>query len=138
MDAAAVPAAGAIWHPGEGWVDLPSLVGHLAKDFTDCGGQLVTNAGPATVLTTGDAVRGVRTSAGEEFPAEIVVLATGSAVPAMVAEFGVTIPDATPAGTAGHHHADAACPQGCALHAPSIGPADAGRLVGGGFRLDRA
>ena len=95
VDPAAIPASGAIWNPGEGWVDLPSLVRHLANDFIDCGGRLVTNAGPATVLTDGGSVRGVRTSAGEEFPAEIVVLATGSAVPAMVAEFGVTIPDAT-------------------------------------------
>ena len=95
VNPAAIPAAGARWNPGEGWVDLPSLVTHLAEDFLDCGGRLVTNAGPATVLTDGGAVRGVRIPAGDEFLADTVVLATGSAVPAMVAGFGATIPDAT-------------------------------------------
>ena len=45
VNAAAIPDAGAIWNPGEGWVDLPSLVQFLIKDFLGRGGRLVTNAG---------------------------------------------------------------------------------------------
>ena len=42
------------------------------------------------------AVRAVRTAAGERFEVDAAVLATGPAVPAMAAELGITIPDATP------------------------------------------
>ena len=42
----AIPATGAVWNPGEGWVDLPSLVQFLIKDFVEQGGRLVTQAGP--------------------------------------------------------------------------------------------
>jgi glycine/D-amino acid oxidase-like deaminating enzyme len=57
---------------------------------------VVTNAGPARVEAAGGAVTGVRTGADELFQADVVVLATGPAVPAMAAELGVSIPDATP------------------------------------------
>ena len=30
---APIPATGAVWNPGEGWVDLPSLVQFLTKDL---------------------------------------------------------------------------------------------------------
>ncbi len=36
------------------------------------------------------------TAAGDRFAVDSVLLATGAAVPAMVAEYGVSIPDATP------------------------------------------
>ncbi|MEV7094989.1 FAD-binding oxidoreductase [Amycolatopsis sp. NPDC051045] len=96
VDPAAVPPTGAVWNPGEGWVDLPSLAQFLLKDLVEHGGRLVTHAGPAEVVTAGDAVAGVRTAAGERHPAEAVVLATGPAVPAMASRLGVAIPDATP------------------------------------------
>ena len=46
--------------------------------------------------TDGGGVAGVRSERGDWFPADVVVLATGAAVPAMVAELGVSIPDASP------------------------------------------
>jgi glycine/D-amino acid oxidase-like deaminating enzyme len=96
VDPAAVPAAGAIWNPGEGWVDLPALAQLLVKELVENGGRVVTDAGPVQVLTAGSAVTGVRTADGDGYPADAVVLATGPAVPAMAAELGVTVPDATP------------------------------------------
>jgi glycine/D-amino acid oxidase-like deaminating enzyme len=92
----AVPSAGAIWHPGEGWVDLPSLVSFLAEDFVACGGQLVTNAGHCRILTENGAVVGVRSERGNAYAVEVAVLATGAAAPAMAAELGLRIPEATP------------------------------------------
>ncbi|MEV6831127.1 FAD-binding oxidoreductase [Amycolatopsis sp. NPDC051102] len=96
VDPAAVPPTGAVWNPGEGWVDLPSLAEFLVKDFTEHGGHLVTHAGPAEVVTADGAVTGVRTAVGELHPARSVVLATGPAVPAMASRLGVGVPDATP------------------------------------------
>ncbi len=31
VNAATIPSSGAMWNPGEGWVDLPSLINYLAK-----------------------------------------------------------------------------------------------------------
>ena len=39
VNAAAIPHAGAMWNPGEGWVDLPSLVQFLIKDFWSTAGS---------------------------------------------------------------------------------------------------
>jgi fructosyl amine oxidase (glucosone-forming) len=96
VNAAAIPDAGAIWNPGEGWVDLPSLVQFLIKEFLARGGQLVTHAGKCTVRSNAGSITGVVTEVGERVAADAVVLATGAAVPAMVADLGITIPDATP------------------------------------------
>jgi glycine/D-amino acid oxidase-like deaminating enzyme len=95
VDPTAIPEAGALWRPGEGWVDLPSLVRFLAEDVVRRGGRLVTGTGPVRLTTQGEAVVGVRTERGDWFPAEAVVLAAGAGVPGMVAELGVTIPDAS-------------------------------------------
>lgn len=96
VDPGAVPAHGAIFNPGEGWVDLPSLIDLLAKDFTALGGTVVLDAGPAAVSTTGDRVDGARTASGLNFDADAVVLATGAAVPTTLARLGVPIGDRTP------------------------------------------
>jgi glycine/D-amino acid oxidase-like deaminating enzyme len=95
VNAAAIPDTGAIWNPGEGWVDLPSLVQFLIKDFLGHGGRLVTNAGRCTVRTHAGAVAGVATGDGELFGADAAVLAAGAAVPRMLADLGITVPDAT-------------------------------------------
>jgi len=94
VDPDAIPDTGAVWNPGEGWVDLPSLVQFLIKDFVEQGGRLVTRAGPSQVEVRGGAVRAVRTAGGEHLEVDAAVLATGPAVPAMAAELGIAIPDA--------------------------------------------
>jgi glycine/D-amino acid oxidase-like deaminating enzyme len=95
VNAAAIPDTGAIWNPGEGWVDLPSLVQFLIRDFVERGGQLITNAGECTVRTNGGSVAGVVTGRGEFFGVDAAVLATGAALPQILAELDITVPDAT-------------------------------------------
>ncbi|HMI32736.1 MAG TPA: FAD-binding oxidoreductase [Propionibacteriaceae bacterium] len=95
VNAAAIPDTGAIWNPGEGWVDLPSLVQFLIRDFVERGGQLVTRAGKCSLLSKADLVTGLATQAGQHVEADAVVLAAGAAVPGIVADLGITIPDAT-------------------------------------------
>ena len=95
INAAAIPASGAIWNPGEGWVDLPSLINYLAHELVRLGGELITNAGAAAVKVGGGRVRAVWTESSGDIEVDALLLATGSKVPQMVAEFGATIPDAT-------------------------------------------
>jgi len=87
----AVPAEGAYLNPGEGWVDLPSLVRHLAGRLTTAGGRLITGVGAARPVVAGDRVQGVRLADGTQVDADAVVVATGAAVPAMLGELGVPI-----------------------------------------------
>lgn len=96
IDASTVTPQGAIFNPGEGWVDLPSLIKILAAEFTQRGGTLVTDAGRATVTVEGRRATGVTTTSGRRFDADAVLLATGGAVPGMVAEAGQHIADGTP------------------------------------------
>ncbi|MBL8927001.1 MAG: FAD-binding oxidoreductase, partial [Pseudonocardia sp.] len=87
----AVPAEGAYLSPGEGWVDLPSLVGHLIGRFTTAGGRLLTGVGAARPVVDGDQVRGARFTDGTRLDVDAAVVATGAAVPAMLGELGVPI-----------------------------------------------
>jgi glycine/D-amino acid oxidase-like deaminating enzyme len=96
INEAAIPDGGAIWNPGEGWVDLPSLVQFLIKDFLERSGQLVTKAGKCTVRSNAGSITGVVTEVGDFVAVDAVVLAAGAAVPTIVADLGITIPDATP------------------------------------------
>ncbi len=96
IDARAMPRQGVIFNPGEGWVDLPSLVELLLGELTARDGRLVTQAGRASVDVAGGRASGVRTARGQRIKADAVLLAAGAAVPAMVAELGLYIPDATP------------------------------------------
>lgn len=95
VNAATIPASGAIWNSGEGWVDLPSLINYLARGLVELGGELITNAGEASVHTGAGRVKGVQTTGDRVIAVDSVLLATGSRVPQMAAQFGVIIPDAS-------------------------------------------
>jgi glycine/D-amino acid oxidase-like deaminating enzyme len=95
VNAAAIPPSGAIWNPGEGWVDLPSLIEHLIKELVELGGELITNAGEATVRAKAGRVTAVGTDGLDDIEVDAALLASGWKAPRMAARFGVTIPDAT-------------------------------------------
>ncbi|SDA66673.1 NAD(P)/FAD-dependent oxidoreductase [Mesorhizobium qingshengii] len=94
--ASAVTHQGAIFNPGEGWVDLPRLIEILIAEFVERGGQLVTDAGSAAVTVVNGRATGVTTTSGISFAADAVLLATGGDVPRMVADSGQYIADGTP------------------------------------------
>ena len=94
--ARAITPQGAIFNPGEGWVDLPSLIVVLLRELALLGGRLMSEAGRASVDLAASHVRGVRLADGTRLAADAVVLATGPAVPRMVAEAGQHVPDETP------------------------------------------
>ena len=96
VDPDAVSPDGAIFSPGEGWVDLPWVTGVLADRVRAAGGQILPNCGPVTVRVSGDRVTGAVSADGRQFDADAVLLATGPGVPAALADLGVTVPDATP------------------------------------------
>ncbi|MCW6510287.1 NAD(P)/FAD-dependent oxidoreductase [Lichenifustis flavocetrariae] len=96
VDARAITTKGAIFNPGEGWVDLPSLIDLLLAEFAALGGRQVAHAGRTKVDLAGGRVVGVSTVEAGRFEADALLLATGPAVPSIVAEVGITIPDATP------------------------------------------
>ncbi|MDB6179296.1 FAD-binding oxidoreductase [Paracoccus sp. Z330] len=96
VDGSRVTSAGAIFNGNEGWVDLPSLIDQLAFEVTDTGGTFVTDAGPADLVVKDGRCTGAICADGRSFTADKVLLATGPAVPAMVAEQGITIGDDTP------------------------------------------
>ncbi|ANN59887.1 D-amino-acid oxidase [Mesorhizobium loti NZP2037] len=94
--ASAVTPQGAIFNPGEGWVDLPSLIEILIAEFVERGGQLVTDAGSAAVTVVDGRATGVTTTSGVSLAADSVLLATGGDVPRMVADSRQYIADGTP------------------------------------------
>ncbi|RWO63485.1 FAD-binding oxidoreductase [Mesorhizobium sp.] len=96
IDASAIAPQGAIFNPGEGWVDLPSLIDLLLNEFRSRGGKLVQDAGRVRIVAAGGRARGVVTAGGTPVEADAVVLAVGPATPCMLAEIGVHVPDATP------------------------------------------
>lgn len=96
VNANAITPQGAIFNPGEGWVDLPAMIGLLLKEYSELGGVLVTDQGAARALIEGGRAVGAETATGRYFLADAVVLATGPAVPRMAAESGQIIGDGTP------------------------------------------
>lgn len=96
IDAGAITPQGAIFNPGEGWVDLPTLIRVLLEEFFALGGVLVTDQGAARVMLEGGHAVGAETAEGYLHRADAVVLATGPAVPKMAGESGQIIGDGTP------------------------------------------
>ncbi len=96
VDPEAVADEGAIFNPGEGWVNLPDLIAALIDEAVTDGARVVEYAGDAGVDVQGGAATGVILGDGTRLAADQVVLATGPAVPAHLAALGVTVPDATP------------------------------------------
>jgi glycine/D-amino acid oxidase-like deaminating enzyme len=84
-----------MWNPGEGWVDLPSLINYLAEELVGLGSELITNAGAASVSTSAGRVTKIRTERSGTIEVDAALIATGSRAPQMAAELGVRIPDAT-------------------------------------------
>ena len=95
IDSDAVPE-NAIFNPGEGWVSLPDLIDFLMEEFHARGGELVLNAGKASVMVEGGRTTGVETSLGGTYPADVVLVACGAATPAVVEPLGVHIPNGSP------------------------------------------
>jgi len=95
VNSAAIPGSGAVWNPGEGWVDLPSLIDYLIKELVRFGGKLIANAGEAAVISRAGRVFAVQTQGHDAIHVDAALLATGATVPGMAARFGVPIPDAT-------------------------------------------
>ena len=96
VDARAITPQGAIFNPGEGWVDLPALIGVLLEEFTALGGRAAASKGPAAVETKNGRASGVALADGERIAADAIVLAVGAAAPKTLAQFGARIPDSTP------------------------------------------
>lgn len=96
LDARAITRQGAIFNPGEGWVDLPVLIGILLEEFSALGGVVVTDQGAARVLVEAGRAIGAETATGGRFLGDAVVVATGPAVPRMAADSGQVIGDGTP------------------------------------------
>lgn len=91
-----IPRQGAIYNPGEGWVDLPKLIEVLLSEFATLGGILLTDVGKAIPRAITGKVGGVTTTNQHELGADVLVLATGPAVPGMAADLGQAIGDDTP------------------------------------------
>lgn len=96
VNATSVNPEGAIFNPGEGWVDLPSLIEHLLTEFRASGGAVHDKVGRVTVETANGRATGARTAAGVVHDADAVVLATGPWVPGALEELGVRVEDQTP------------------------------------------
>lgn len=97
VDAGAVAAEGAIFNPGEGWVDLPTVIRILASQIAAGGGRIEENVRVAEVIVEDGRVAGVLTTDGARLESDAVVLATGPAVPRQLAELGVEIGEPGPA-----------------------------------------
>lgn len=93
--AAVIPDEGAIFNPGEGWIDLPHLVAALVAEAVAGGASVLTGVGTVEVAVDDAGVRGVRLADGRRIDADRVVLATGARAPVQLEALGVPVPDAT-------------------------------------------
>lgn len=97
VNADAVAEEGAIYNPGEGWVNMPDFIPVLVAESLAKGANVIEHAGNVRVDVRGGAATGVILGNGTQIPADQVVLATGGEVPVQLSALGVTVPDATPA-----------------------------------------
>ncbi|WP_420916034.1 NAD(P)/FAD-dependent oxidoreductase [Pantoea stewartii] len=89
-------ASVAIANPGEGWVSLPHLAAKLVEDFKAAGGEVIEQAGKASVLTAGGRATGIRSAKRGDIMADRVLVACGPWTPDVVAPLGVRIPNGSP------------------------------------------
>ena len=97
VNADAVAEEGAIYNPGEGWVNMPDFIPALVAEAAASGARVIEQAGDVRVDVQDGAAAGVILGDGTRLVVDHVVLATGGDVPAQLAALGVTVPDATPA-----------------------------------------
>ncbi|WP_104045374.1 NAD(P)/FAD-dependent oxidoreductase [Arthrobacter sp. ZGTC412] len=97
VNADAVADEGAIYNPGEGWVNMPDFIPALVAEAAAHGAAVIEHAGNVRIDVQQGAAAGVILGDGTRLAADQVVLATGGEVPAQLAALGVTVPDATPA-----------------------------------------
>lgn len=133
VDPAAVAAEGAIFNPGEGWVELPSVIEILSREFVARGGRIVTDAG-AEIASAGGRAVGAVLANGDRIDADAVLLATGPDVPAQLAALGITIGDQSPAAFVAFTK-PAASELVAVLNTPKVAVR---RTRDGGFALDSA
>ncbi len=93
----AVAEEGAIFNPGEGWLNMPDFIPVLAAEAAAHGARVIENAGDVRVDVRDGVAGGMILGDGTRIAADEVVLATGGLVPPQLAVLGVTVPDSTPA-----------------------------------------
>ncbi|WFE74718.1 FAD-binding oxidoreductase [Roseinatronobacter sp. S2] len=96
VDPSSIKEGHAIYNPGEGWVDLPSVISLMARELRARGATLVENAGKSDIVTNSGKVSAVRTAAGDLFEVDAALLATGPSVPEAVRELGMPMGDDSP------------------------------------------
>lgn len=96
INVSAISPQGAIFNPGEGWVDLPSLIQALVVDYQALGGHLIVDAGKVAVDVSHGHTTGISTESGLSLKVDRVLVATGAAVPCMSGDVGYLIPDSSP------------------------------------------
>ncbi|WP_102225218.1 NAD(P)/FAD-dependent oxidoreductase [Acidimangrovimonas sediminis] len=85
------PDARAALELRSGWVDAPRMIDLLVRNFQSLGGHLLRGE-VAAISRRGDRVTGVELRDGRTLEADMVVLATGAATPAVAAMAGLAIP----------------------------------------------
>lgn len=78
--------------PGDGYVSARTLVEQLLVRSQALGALVRTGTEVTEILASGDRVSGVRSAAGETFPADQVVLAAGTGTARLAAGVGARIP----------------------------------------------
>lgn len=97
IDPGVIAEEGAIFNPGEGWVDLPTVIGILAAEVRDRGGRVLENVGRCSVVTEGGRATAIATEDSSRIDADVVVVAAGPQTPALLGEAGVGVGDDSPA-----------------------------------------